>query len=168
MKSDAVHLLQQRMQLIEAYWRSQGSRLTLVRKIICGCIFVHRDYFNAEQILKEARQQDAAISLTSIYRVIGALKSAQLIEAVLLEDKKSYYRLISFDEATSNHIICKNCSQKIELADPCLPMREGARILEQGFKAQSIKLETIATCEEFENTGNCKRSESPSKNPSKQ
>ena len=39
-------------------------------------------------------------------------------------------------------------------------MREGARISEKGFKAYSIKLETIATCDEFENTGNCKRSES--------
>lgn len=38
-------------------------------------------------------------------------------------------------------------------------MREGARISEQGFKAQSIKLETIATCEEFENTGNCNTSQ---------
>lgn len=105
MKSDAVNLLQQRMQLIEAYWRSQGSRLTLIRKIICECIFLHNGHFHAEHILKEARQQEAAISLTSIYRVIGALKFAHLIEAVLLEDKKSYYSLISFDEATSNHII---------------------------------------------------------------
>ena len=56
----------------------QGCRLTVVRKIICECIFVHRDNCNAEQILKEARQLDAAISLTSIYRVIGALKSAQI------------------------------------------------------------------------------------------
>ena len=167
MQSDLANLLQQRMQLIEAFWHTQGSRLTLVRKIVCKCIFLHNGHFHAEQILKEARQQDAAISLTSIYRVFGALKSAQLIEAVLLEDKKSYYRLIAFDEASSNHIICKNCSQKIELADPCLPMREGARISEKGFKAQSIKLETIAICEEFENTGNCKRSECEPNHPSK-
>gem|GEM_PF-6535263 len=46
-------------------------------------------------------------------------------------------------------------------------MREGARISEQGFKAQSIKLETIAICEEFENTGNCKRSECEPNHPSK-
>lgn len=166
MQSDAVHLLQQRMQLIEAFWHAQGCRLTVVRKIICECIFVHRDNFNAEQILKEARQLDAAISLTSIYRVIGALKSAQLIEAVLSVEKKSDYRLVSFDEASSNYIICKNCAQKIELEDPCLPMREGARISEKGFKAYSIKLETIATCDEFENTGNCKRSESTSNDAS--
>ena len=112
MQSDAVHLLQQRMQLIEAFWQAQGCRLTVVRKIICECIFVHRDNFNAEQILKEARQLDAAISLTSIYRVIGALKSAQLIEAVLSVDKKSDYRLVSFDKVSSNYIICKNCAQK--------------------------------------------------------
>lgn len=160
METDAVNLLQQRMQLSETYWRSRGSRLTPVRKIVCECIFLQSGHFNAEQILKEARQQDAAISLTSLYRVIGALKSAQLIEAVLSTDKKSYYRLVCFDEVSSNYIICKNCSQKIELEDPCLPMREGARISEKGFKAQSIRLETIATCEEFETTGNCKRSES--------
>jgi Fe2+ or Zn2+ uptake regulation protein len=148
MKSDAVHLLHQRMQLIEAYWHAQGCRLTVVRKIICECIFVHRNNFNAEQILKEARQLDAAISLTSIYRVIGALKSAQLIEAVLSADKKSEYRWISFDEASSNHIICKNCAQKIELEDPCLPMREGARISEKGFKAHSVKLEPIENLKE--------------------
>ena len=167
MKSDAVNLLQQRMQLIEAYWSTQGSRLTVVRKIICECIFIHSNRFDAEQILKEARQQDAAISLTSIYRVIGALKSAQLIEAVLSADKKSYYRLIPLDDTSSNYIICKNCAQKIELEDPCLPIREGARISEKGFKAQSIKLETIATCEEFENTGNCKRNDYNSHDSSK-
>ena len=138
-----------------------------VNRKITECIFAHRNNFNAEKILKQARQQDAAISLTSIYRVIGALKSAQLIEGVLSVDKKSDYRLISFDEASSNYIICKNCAQKIELEDPCLPMREGARISEKGFKAHSIKLETIATCDEFENTGNCKRNESISNDSSK-
>ena len=88
MKSDAVNLLQQRMQLIESYWRAQGSRPTLVRTIICESIFAQNAYFDAGQILKEARRHDTAISLTSVYRVMSALKAAQLIEAVLIEDKK--------------------------------------------------------------------------------
>ena len=51
MQSDLANLLQQRMQLIEAFWHAQGSRLTLVREIVCKCIFLHNGHFHAEQIL---------------------------------------------------------------------------------------------------------------------
>lgn len=159
MNQEAIQILAQRLKLARIYWESKRSRMTLVRSIICQTIFKNILHFNADQILKDARAQDSAISLTSVYRTIKALKSAQLIEEILFKGKKGTYRLVPIGEASSSSIICKNCSQIIELDDPCLPIREGARIAEKGFKTHSVKLETLASCEEFESSGTCKRRE---------
>jgi len=140
-----------------AHWAANRSRMTIIRRIVCEIIFKTEQPFEADWLLKEARQTDNLISMATVYRTLKNLREADLIEEFLGASGKGFYRLRPISQTASSCIVCKNCGTMVALDDPCLPIREGAQAHKNGFKATHVRLQTEATCDEFESTGECHR-----------
>jgi len=150
-----------RMLAAAEYWKSNRSRMTLIRKIVCKIVFETTQPFEVDWLLKESRESDRLISMASVYRTLKGLREAELVEEFFNKHEKGFYRLSPVSQLSSSCIVCKNCGQTIPVDDPCLPIREGAQAQKKGFKATNVRLQTEATCDEFESTGNCERGSDP-------
>ena len=157
MSSDPTDDFTKRMEVARAYWQANRSRMTLIRRIVCEIIFKTTQPFEADWILKEARQTDKLISMASVYRTIKSLREANLLEEFHGKSSSGFYRLQPISQRSSSVILCKNCGRTIPVDDPCLPIREGAQAQRRGFKVTHVRLQTEATCDEFESTGMCQR-----------
>lgn len=147
----------QRMEVARAHWEANRSRMTLIRRIICEVVFRTTQPFEADWLLKEARKKDKLISMATVYRTIKGLREARLIEEFHGKADGGFYRLQPISQHSSSVILCKNCGRTIPVDDPCLSLREGAQAQKQGFKVTHVRLQSEATCDEFESTGICQR-----------
>jgi Fur family ferric uptake transcriptional regulator len=157
MDEDATTDFSKRMTAAIAYWQSNRSRMTFIRRIICEIIFKTDQPFEADWLLKEARQTDKLISMTSVYRTLKSLREANLVEEFQNQTTKGQYQLCPIGQLASSCIVCKNCGKTIPSEDPCLSLREGALAQQKGFKATQVRLQVEATCDEYESTGACSR-----------
>jgi len=60
--------------------RRAGLRVTGQRALILRLIRASKEHLDAEDIYAAARAQDSSLSLATVYRTIGALKRAGLVE----------------------------------------------------------------------------------------
>ena len=146
-------------------WKSQGSRLTYVRRVVCGAAFRFTEPFDAEDLLARARQADRTISPASVYRILNQLRELGIVREVpsARDGQRCYAAVEGPDGGGVSHVVCADCAQVIALPDPCLPLREGALARQHGFSPTGITLRVEATCDELHNTGACPRRKEGSK-----
>lgn len=148
------------------HWRTQGSRITHVRRIVCEQAFASLSPFDAETLLVRARAVDRAISLASVYRTLSQLVACDLLRSVPGTHGERHYTVVDAPAAGMSHIVCTDCDRIFPLPDPCLPLREGALARQHGFHPQSMTLRVEASCEEYRRNGSCTRHASASVAPS--
>jgi Fe2+ or Zn2+ uptake regulation protein len=154
--SDSVEAdCETRMAIAADFWKANGSRITFVRRILCKIIFNTTQPFAADWVLDQAHRIDKQVSITSVYRTLKSLREANLVEEHFSKIDKGLYELMPLGQGASACIICKNCGKTIPIDDPCLLIREGAQIHRHGFKATHMRLQTEATCDDFQLTGSC-------------
>lgn len=142
----------------EVFWRSKGQRTTVVRRIVSRHALSSLEPFDAEGLLAAVRVEDRAVSLASVYRALADLVAAGLLRAMAGgPGERHHYVVADTPAAGLSHIVCTDCEQVLPLADPCLPLREGALARGQGFTPRSMSLRVEASCDQFHATGVCPR-----------
>ncbi|NRA26942.1 MAG: transcriptional repressor [Opitutales bacterium] len=139
------------------YWRSKGSSLTQVRRVLCEVLEQAEDPLDAEAVLARAKQIDRLISLSTVYRTLSALSSAELLTEVEGGEGKKLYHIAARDTGASSHIVCTDCGHVTPLENPCLGLRESASVQTQGFSPKKINLRVEAECNTLKTAGNCER-----------
>jgi len=137
------------------YWRSQGSALTQVRRVLCEVIVTFSQAFDAEELLAEARKIDRLISLSTVYRTLAGLTEAGLLQEVDGGDGKKNYHMAVGSEGASSHLHCTDCGGVFPVSNPCLGLRERAAAQQAGFTPTSLSLRYEATCNQLRTTGKC-------------
>ena len=61
------------------FWQSRGSRLSVVRRVLCEVIAERDEPFDAETLLGWAHKVDPVISISSVYRTVRDLEEAGLL-----------------------------------------------------------------------------------------
>lgn len=146
-----------------AYWRTKGSSVTVVRKIICEVALRATDAFDAETLLARCRREDSQISLSTVYRTLGHLVEAQVLYEVQGVGEKKCYAPALTPQAGQSHVVCQDCKQVFPLEDPCLVLREGALARQQGFSPKNISLRLEASCDQLNQLGICDRKKDEAK-----
>jgi Fur family ferric uptake transcriptional regulator len=137
------------------FWQERGGRMTVVREIICQSIATRGSAFVAEEMWQEVRKYDPGISITSVYRTVADLVEAGLLHEIRgPREQRSFVKSTSA-EASTGHLICKDCRRIIPLADGCLALREGAMIRGLGFHTDGMHLQIEAACESLKRCGTC-------------
>ncbi|QYY34848.1 transcriptional repressor [Ruficoccus sp. ZRK36] len=140
-----------------AYWRTKGSSVTVVRKIICEVALRAADAFDAETLLARCRREDSQISLSTVYRTLGHLVDAHVLHEVQGPGEKKCYAPANAGQPGQSHVVCQDCKQVFPLEDPCLVLREGALARKQGFSPKNVSLRLEASCDQLTELGICDR-----------
>ncbi|MEM9227003.1 MAG: transcriptional repressor, partial [Verrucomicrobiota bacterium] len=74
-----------------AYWRDKGRGITVVRKLIWQAIETARGAFNADELLAMVREQDKAVSPSTVYRNLKDLIDANVLQELQGPDDRKVY-----------------------------------------------------------------------------
>ncbi len=143
--------------MAEVFWRSRNSRMTTVRRMICESIVEAEGSVDAEDLLRRVRGKDALISLSTVYRTLGALEECGLLVEVEGGDGKKKYNVAEGPGTATSHVVCEDCGHVMPIENPCLGLRETSAAQAAGFNPRRISLRYEASCRQFRQTGRCDR-----------
>lgn len=120
-----------------------GGRITTQREQILDLLEQSNEYIEAEQLYQLAQQRDTSISLTTIYRTLGALEDAGLIHPQYLsqEHDRKYYRVATVKKQF--HFTCTRCRHVVPFQIDVTP------ILKKAIEAQlHVDVSNVCICVE--------------------
>lgn len=140
-----------------AFWRSQNSSMTQVRRVICDIAVRKETAFDAESLHRESREVDALISLSTVYRTLRSLAKAGLIAEVERVDDKRYFMVRHGSQRGDSTLHCTDCNEVFPMDNPCLELREGESVRRMGFTPRRLSLRVDSSCDELKQRGSCDR-----------
>ena len=124
----------------------QGHRITQQRALIIRVVFSADSMLSAEGVLEKCREEDAGISLPTVYRNLDILVAAGVVRKQHFGQDRCWYERICPGEHI-HHMVCKKCGSKMPI--PCCPselMRNEARL--NRFKILDHQFEVVGLCED--------------------
>jgi Fur family ferric uptake transcriptional regulator len=138
--------------------RSRRIKITPPRLVILRAARQFTQPFRAEQLLERAKASDRAISQATVYRFLTLLLKHEIVRQVdLPQDPCRHFEINRQTEFAVGHLICHDCRQVIEVADPCLNLRERLVAGNLGFTPTKLDLRIEADCRELHEKGRCSR-----------
>jgi Fe2+ or Zn2+ uptake regulation protein len=102
--------------------RAEGGRMTSQRKSVLSALQELCDHPTAEEIYAYARQQDASLNLSTVYRTLRWLETIGLVNPCWFGEESRAER---FDTQTANtsanghhHFVCRGCGSVNEFSSP--------------------------------------------------
>lgn len=140
---------------LDDFIRRKGLRRTTQRDVIVRAVFSKDEHFTAEELFDRVRKTDADTSRATVYRTLGLLVEANLLQEIDLGDNQTTYDPNFLDKPSHNHLVCIDCGRVVEFEDVNLDILNDCVTRRLGFKPlrQSIKIE--ANCEQLRLRGRC-------------
>ncbi|MFK5923978.1 MAG: transcriptional repressor [Verrucomicrobiota bacterium] len=141
----------------EAFIKEKGLRRTGQRDVIVAAAFSTDSHFTAEELWEMARKIDPSTSRATLYRTLALLTESDLLQEIDLGRDQKYYDPNFVDHPNHNHLICLDCGKVVEFADEHMAVLEDCVTRRLGFSSVRKEIRIEARCEEFQNTGKCKK-----------
>lgn len=125
--------------------RQNGYRLTPQRRAVLKAIAVSHDHATPAEIYARVRQEQPAIGLTTVYRVINLLDRLNLICRVNLGGESQGY-LMRRPTGHHHHLVCSKCGRAVDFTNCGLSQLEGRLSRETGFIIEGHLLEFYGQC----------------------
>lgn len=140
---------------LDDFIRRKGLRRTTQRDAIVRAVFSKDEHFTAEELFERVRKTDSETSRATVYRTLGMLVEANLLQEIDLGDNQTTYDPNFVDKPSHNHLVCIDCGRVVEFEDVNLDILNDCVTRRLGFKPlrQSIKIE--ANCEQLRLNGRC-------------
>ncbi|MBC8448205.1 MAG: transcriptional repressor [Chloroflexi bacterium] len=131
--------------------RQAGKRVTPQRVLILETIREGGGHLDADEIYRRARQKAPHLSLSTVYRTIGVLKEAGVIEELHLGEGHHHYELRA--EKGHHHLICQACGQVIEFDCPFSQELWHSLSGKHGFEITDVRLSLLGYCADCRQNG---------------
>ena len=93
-----------------------GMRFTHQRALIMEIIRRGRGHLDADEIYRRAREKEARLSLSTVYRTLQMLKKLGLVEELHFDEEHHHYEVKPSVE--HHHLVCLGCGRVIEFNYP--------------------------------------------------
>jgi Fur family ferric uptake transcriptional regulator len=121
-----------------------GVRPTRQRVIVLSELMSEHDDVTAQELHERLRGRGERLGLATVYRTLGLLTNAGVIDALSHRQGELCYRLCG--NGHHHHLVCSSCHHVVELADceldPWLERISAAH----GFVTTSHRLEVSGLC----------------------
>jgi len=97
-----------------------GLRVTNQRALILDIIRQGRGHMDADEVYRLAREKQARISLSTVYRTLQTMKKLGLVDEVHFDEDHHHYEVRP--GAEHHHMVCLNCGRVIEFKFPLASM----------------------------------------------
>ena len=104
------------------------------------------DFVSAEDLFLQAKEHDAKLSLSTVYRILDSFVKASIVSPLNIENAKQVYYEIAHSEH-AHHLICLECSKVVHIKGCPLDSFEKQVEANHGFSIQSHTLDFYGLCE---------------------
>lgn len=138
----------------------KGLRVTNQRMAILEAAFGMDRHFIAEQLLEAARNIDRSVSRATVYRSIPIMVEGGFMREIDVGKDHKFY-VADTDTATRHvQVVCTDCDKIFEVDAPFMDWYAKSIAKKVGLKAESIRLQVVARCEDRTRCKVCERTSS--------
>lgn len=128
--------------------RADGGRMTAQRRLILDVLESDPDHPTAEEIYDRARQRDATLHLSTVYRTLRWLEDEGLVNPRWFEDERRQERFDPISEINADHyhFRCRICNDIVEFSEPLLDTIKSGYEARCGGSVESATLTLYGVC----------------------
>lgn len=129
--------------------------MTSQRRLILETLFASPDHPTAEEIYLRAREVDASLHLSTVYRTLRWLEEEGLVSARLFEDERRQERFDPVANGSEDHyhFRCRACNDIVEFSDPVIDTLKDTYRSRFGGEVDSATLVLYGTCQSCKEKG---------------
>lgn len=127
-----------------------GVRATRQRAAIIALLDTIDEFRSAQELHDELRRRGENIGLTTVYRTLQSLSTADLVDMVRTDTGESVYRSCAGSDH-HHHLVCRRCGAAVEVSGREVEAWAADVAQEHGFSDVSHTIELFGTC------GQCRR-----------
>lgn len=122
--------------------------MTSQRRLILEALAVSPDHPTAEEIYLRAREMDASLHLSTVYRTLRWLEEEGFVSPRWFEDEHRQERFdtVHDDNGDHHHFRCRICNTIIEFSDPLVEEIKAAYQARTGDRVDSATLTLYGVC----------------------
>lgn len=121
-----------------------GHRATPQRLLILSTLRHAGGHLTVAQIQNTVHQSYPTMDSSTIYRNLATLKSLRLISETKIGNEESLYEWI--DEERHHHIICRNCSEIVQIDNTDLSLLSDSLLKDYGFTLDTDHFAIAGVC----------------------
>ena len=122
-----------------------GVRSTPQRAAIIALLDDVDGFRSAQELHDELRRRGETIGLTTVYRTLQTLASADLVDTVRTDSGESVYRRCAAPEH-HHHLVCRGCGAAVELSGREVEAWAAEVAARFGYSDVSHTIELFGTC----------------------
>ena len=122
-----------------------GVRATRQRGAIIALLEKLDGFRSALELHEDLRRSGANIGLTTVYRTLQALESANLVDMVRTDSGESVYRRCAAPHH-HHHLVCRSCGAAVEVSGHEVEAWAAEVAAEHGFSDVDHTVELFGTC----------------------
>ncbi len=122
----------------------RGVRATARRLEVLEELARERDDVTAQELWSRLRKHDPRTGLATVYRTLGLLSDAGVVDVLSHHGGEQCYRLCS--EAHHHHLFCERCHRVVEVEGCDLGDWVERAARRHGFRATDHRLEITGLC----------------------
>ena len=119
-----------------------GLRATSQRALILEII--RRGHLDADEIYRQAKEKQANISLSTVYRTLRMFKKLGLVAELHFDEEHHHYEVKPFAE--HHHLVCLSCGEIMEFESPLSKIMKKNTALEKNFEVTSVEIRMTGLC----------------------
>jgi Fe2+ or Zn2+ uptake regulation protein len=124
--------------------KTAGLRITIARRAVLDALINSPGHLTAEDLLELVTKTYPEIHLSTIYRTLDTLESAQVIDHVHLGHGRAVYHLAS---NSHQHLVCERCGVVLQVRDEIVDQFAETIDQEFGFALRRNHFAVIGTCQ---------------------
>lgn len=140
-------------EVLTRYMAQRGLKSTRQRSLIVDTFFQTPGHLSVEDLWAKVRQQDAKVSVATVYRTMKLLSECGLAHARNFGDGQTRYEA-AIGRHHHDHLICTRCGIIVEFVNDRIEQLQEVVARKHGFRVTSHKMELYGLCR------SCQRSES--------
>lgn len=119
-----------------------GLRATSQRALILEII--RRGHLDADEIYRQAREKQANISLSTVYRTLRMFKKLGLVAELHFDEEHHHYEVKP--SAEHHHLVCLSCGKVMEFKYPLSPRMKRNILREKDFEVTGVEIRMTGYC----------------------
>lgn len=131
--------------ILDRYMAERGLKSTRQRSLIIDVFFDMHGHLSVEEVWARVRQDDARVSVATVYRTMKLLAESGLAHARNFGDGQTRYEP-AVGREHHDHLICTRCGTIIEFENDQIERMQDAVARRHGFKVTSHKMELYGLC----------------------
>ena len=132
-------------EVLARYMSERGLKSTRQRSLIVDTFFELGGHVTVEDLWSRVRQQDARVSVATVYRTMKLLSECGLAAARNFGDGQTRYEPAA-GRHHHDHLICTRCGTIVEFENDRIEQLQDLVAKKHGFRVTSHKMELYGLC----------------------